>query len=90
MGPQHFDFFIHIDTDDLNNVYTWRLQQEHKLIEAKGSGMSDDQVRAFIDGYMPNYEVYLEMLRKGLFDEKGRHVRVELDKLRRIEKIEEL
>jgi D-glycerate 3-kinase len=90
MGPQHFDFFIHIDTDDLNNVYTWRLQQEHKLIEAKGSGMSDDQVRAFIDGYMPSYEVYLDVLRKGLFDEKGRHVRVELDKLRRIEKIEEL
>jgi D-glycerate 3-kinase len=90
MGPQHFDFFIHIDTDDLNNVYTWRLQQEHKLIEAKGSGMSDDQVRAFIDGYMPSYEVYLDVLRKGLFVEKGRHVRVELDKLRRIEKIEEL
>jgi D-glycerate 3-kinase len=90
MGPEHFDFFIHIDTTDLRNVYTWRLQQEHKMIEAKGSGMSDAQVRAFIDGYMPSYEIYLDTLRNGLFREKGRMVRVELDKARRIEKVEEL
>ncbi|KAF2833589.1 P-loop containing nucleoside triphosphate hydrolase protein [Ophiobolus disseminans] len=90
MGPGHFDFFIHIDTDDLRNVYTWRLQQEHKMIEAKGSGMSDEQVRAFIDGYMPSYEVYLGGLREGLFREGGRMVRVELDMLRCVEKVVEL
>jgi D-glycerate 3-kinase len=90
MGPQHFDFFIHLDTTDLRNVYIWRLQQEHKMIEVKGSGMSDDQVRAFIDGYMPSYELYLDGLRKGLFEEKGRMVRVELNKLRGIERIENL
>jgi D-glycerate 3-kinase len=90
MGPQHFDFFIHIDTDDLRNVYAWRLQQEHKMLEAKGSGMSDDQVRAFVDGYMPSYEVYLEKLRGGLFGEKGRMLRVVLDRERRVEKVEEL
>jgi D-glycerate 3-kinase len=90
MGPKHFDFFIHIDTSDLRNVYTWRLQQEHKMIESKGTGMSDDQVRAFIDGYMPSYEVYLDTLREGLFQEKGRMVRVELDIDRRIEKVEAL
>jgi D-glycerate 3-kinase len=86
MGPQHFDFFIHIDTDDLSNVYTWRLQQEHKLIEARGEGMSDERVRAFIDGYMPSYEMYLKGLREGLFGEgeKGRMVRVELDRERDI------
>jgi D-glycerate 3-kinase len=90
MGPHHFDFFVHIDTTDLRNVYSWRLQQEHKMIETKGSGMSNEQVRAFIDGYMPSYEIYLDNLREGLFPEKGRMVRVELDKDRRIEKIEEL
>jgi D-glycerate 3-kinase len=90
MGPRHFDFFIHLDTTDLRNVYTWRLQQEHKMVEVKGSGMSDDQVRAFIDGYMPSYELYLDGLRKGLFEEKGRMVRVELNKLRGIERIENL
>jgi len=90
MGPRHFDYFIHIDTNNLSNVYTWRLQQEHKMIEAKGSGMSDEQVRAFIDGYMPSYEIYLDQLRKGLFDEKGKMVRVVLNKERGIEGIEEL
>jgi D-glycerate 3-kinase len=90
MGPNAFDFFIHLDTSDLRNVYTWRLEQEHKMIEAKGSGMSDEQVRAFIDGYMPSYELYLDKLREGLFQERGRMVRVELNKLRRIEKIETL
>ena len=90
MGPQHFDFFIHIDTDDLHNVYTWRLEQEHKMIEAKGSGMSDNQVRAFIDGYMPSYEIYLDQLRAGLFEDEGRMVRVVLNRERSIERLEEL
>lgn len=90
MGPQYFDFFIHIDTDDLRNVYTWRLQQEHKMIETKGSGMTDDQVRAFVDGYMPSYEVYLDKLREGLFEDGGRMVRVVLDKSRSVERLAEL
>lgn len=90
MGPQHFDFFIHIDTDDLNNVYTWRLQQEHKMIEAKGSGMSDDQVKTFVDGYMPSYEIYLDKLREGFFADKGKMVRVVLDKERCAERFDEL
>ncbi|KAF3011270.1 hypothetical protein E8E13_011678 [Curvularia kusanoi] len=90
MGPQHFDFFIHIDTSDLRNVYIWRLEQEHKMVAAKGSGMSDDQVRAFIDGYMPSYEIYLDTLRHGLFRDKGRMVRVVLDRQRNVEKVEEL
>jgi D-glycerate 3-kinase len=90
MGPQHFDFFVHIDTDDLRNVYTWRLQQEHKMLETKGSGMSDEQVMAFVDGYMPSYELYLDTLRQGFFEDKGRMVRVILDKGRYLEKIEDL
>lgn len=90
MGPKHFNFFVHIDTDDLRNVYAWRLQQEHKMIEVKGSGMSDDQVKAFVDGYMPSYEVYLDTLRGGLFEDEGRMVRVVLDEERGIKKVEEL
>lgn len=90
MGPGHFDFFIHIDTLDLRNVYAWRLEQEHKMIEVKGEGMSDERVRAFIDGYMPSYEIYLEQLRKGLFEDKGRMVRVVLDRERRVERMEVL
>lgn len=47
MGPQNFDFFVHLDTDQLANVYVWRTQQEHALLERKGSGMSDEQVVKF-------------------------------------------
>ncbi|KAF2108180.1 P-loop containing nucleoside triphosphate hydrolase protein [Lophiotrema nucula] len=94
MGPQHFDFMIHIDTDDLHNVYTWRLQQEHAMWKVKGSGMSDEAVVAFVRGYMPGYELYLEGLRQGFFkgekEGRGRQLRAVLDKGRGVEKVEEI
>jgi D-glycerate 3-kinase len=90
MGPQYFDFMIHIDTEDLGNVYHWRLQQEHAMIAKKGTGMSDEGVVAFVKGYMPGYELYLEGLREGFFEKKGegRQVRVVLNKERGVEKVE--
>jgi D-glycerate 3-kinase len=87
MGPQYFDFFIHIDTDDLRNVYIWRLQQEHRMIKAKGSGLSDQQVQDFVDGYMPSYEIYLDALRGGFFEDEGRMVRVVLNRERAVEEV---
>jgi D-glycerate 3-kinase len=90
MGPQYFDFFIHIDTDDLRNVYTWRLQQEHKMIQTKGSGMSDQHVQDFVDGYMPSYEMYLEGLREGFFEDEGRLIRVVLNRERSVENVFEI
>lgn len=88
MGPRHFDFMIHIDTEDLGNVYHWRLQQEHKMIEKKGTGMSDEAVVKFVKGYMPGYELYLDGLREGFFGQEGRQVRVVLNKERVVEKVE--
>ncbi|EON67166.1 hypothetical protein W97_06419 [Coniosporium apollinis CBS 100218] len=67
MGPQHLDFLVHIDTNDLKNVYRWRIQQEHALWNAKGEGMTDAAVVAFVQGYMPSYELYLDQLREGFF-----------------------
>ncbi|KAF2759433.1 P-loop containing nucleoside triphosphate hydrolase protein [Pseudovirgaria hyperparasitica] len=88
MGPDSFDCFIHLDTEKLENVYMWRSQQEHTLIQTKGTGMGDEQVEEFIQGYMPSYEMYLGRLRKGLFVGKengeGRHVRVVFGKEREI------
>lgn len=91
MGPRFFDAFIHLDTDDLRNVYRWRIEQEHALIKLKGEGMSDDRVVAFVKGYMPSYELYLDDLRRGFFEgeEKGEkiHLRVVLGVDRRITSI---
>ena len=53
-----FDKFIYFKTNDINNVYTWREQQEHALIKERGRGMSDDQVRNFVNRYMPVYSLY--------------------------------
>ncbi|KAJ4303345.1 hypothetical protein N0V90_002238 [Kalmusia sp. IMI 367209] len=89
MGPQNFDFFVHLDTKDLRNVYRWRLQQEHAMLRIKGEGMSDDGVRAFVRGYMPAYELYLEGLRDGFFGSGSeRHIRVLMDRERGVEKVE--
>lgn len=63
-----FDGLIHIDAEDPLFVYAWRLEQEHNLIKAKGSGMSDEEVKTFIDGYYPSYELYVDGLRKGIFN----------------------
>ena len=74
---------------DLRNVYRWRLQQEHAMWKVKGAGMSDDAVRAFVRGYMPAYELYLEGLREGFFGSgSGRHVRVVMGRERGVEKVE--
>jgi len=62
-----FDAFIHIDAADIQNIYEWRLEQEAGLRKAKGTGMTDEQVRNFVDGYYPAYELYTETLRRGIF-----------------------
>lgn len=49
---------IKFATDDTNNVYRWRLQQEHAMLASQGEGMTDAQVKAFVDRYMPCYELY--------------------------------
>lgn len=95
MGPQMFDAFIHLDTKDLHTVYDWRLGQEAALWKSKGSGMTDEQVIAFVRGYMPAYELYLSRLSAGdLFSDIGDggkrkiHFRVLLDKQRGVSAVQ--
>ncbi|KAK6461252.1 P-loop containing nucleoside triphosphate hydrolase protein [Scheffersomyces coipomensis] len=57
-----FDKFIFINTSNIDNVYTWRIQQEHALIKATGKGMSDDKVVKFVDRYMPMYKLYYDRM----------------------------
>lgn len=88
MGPQHLDFLVHLDTNDLVNVYQWRMQQEHALRQRTNESMTDEEVIQFVKGYMPAYELYLDQLRRGFFDkslggEKGQ-LRVVLDENRKV------
>ncbi|TDZ49607.1 putative kinase mug58 [Colletotrichum trifolii] len=92
MGPWRFDAFIHLSTDQLVNVYHWRLDQERALREKKGAGMADQEVVRFVQGYMPAYELYLDKLTQESFfaQERGdkAHVRVVLDSKRKVLRVE--
>lgn len=61
-GPQHYDGFLQLSTDNLIYVYEWRLSQEKAMRKHKLGGMTDEQVVEFVKGYMPAYELFLERL----------------------------
>jgi D-glycerate 3-kinase len=89
------DVFIHIEAEDINYVYQWRLEQEHNMKRQRKSGMSDEQVKDFIDRYMPAYELYLERLGNENFFSKDtkedeiyrRHLKLVINKEREIIKV---
>ncbi len=60
-----FDALVWLNAQDICFVYAWRLQQEHAMKDAVGRGMTDDQVKNFVDGYMPAYELYIDGLMHG-------------------------
>ncbi|KAG2187272.1 hypothetical protein INT44_004957 [Umbelopsis vinacea] len=66
----YFDIFCHMAPTSLENVYQWRLEQEHNMIKTRGvQGMSDEQVTAFVDTYMPAYGLFMPRLeRYGFFE----------------------
>ncbi|KAI1083395.1 P-loop containing nucleoside triphosphate hydrolase protein [Whalleya microplaca] len=66
-----FDAFIHIDAEDTQWVYDWRLEQEAALRRQRGTGMTDEQVIRFVDAYYPAYELFSDRLRSGLFFDKS-------------------
>ncbi|KAK6441452.1 cystathionine beta-lyase [Oleoguttula sp. CCFEE 5521] len=82
--------FIHIDAQDPLSVYEWRRQQETALRKAKGTGMSDKQVVDFVNGYYPAYELYTDVLRNGIYSDKGRQLRLVVDKQRKVVEVHEL
>lgn len=75
-----FNYFIYIKTESVQDVYVWRLEQEHNLKKITGTGMTDDQVKEFIDRYMPVYELYYEKLcETGYIQEKGHNLELFID-----------
>ncbi|KAF3919461.1 hypothetical protein ABW21_db0204345 [Orbilia brochopaga] len=81
-----FDAFVHLDAQALEYVYNWRLEQEHAMIKLKGTGMTDEQVVNFINGYIPGYELYLDHMREGVVRKDGdgskRNLRIVMGKHR--------
>lgn len=80
-----FDAFIHIDAEDTEYVYAWRLQQEADLRRERGVGMTDEQVIRFVDAYYPAYELFSDGIRRGIFrDRPNRHLRLVVAKDRSV------
>jgi D-glycerate 3-kinase len=94
MNARRFNYLVHLDTDELANVYHWRISQEHALRKEKGTGMTDEDVVEFVQGYMPAYELYLEKLQRESFvlkmGQDETQLRVVLDSVRKVVSIEAL
>jgi D-glycerate 3-kinase len=85
------DALIHIDAQDLQYVYRWRLDQEEDLRKKTGTGMTAEQVKHFVDGYYPAYELFTETLRAGVFGkDKGRQLRLVVGPDRKVVQVERL
>ncbi|KAF9870107.1 putative D-glycerate 3-kinase [Colletotrichum karsti] len=79
------DVFIHIDAEDTQYVYDWRSQQEAALRQERGTGMTDEQVVKFVDGYYPAYELFSDNVRSGIFPNSPAHqMRLVVGKDRRV------
>ncbi|KAJ5543079.1 hypothetical protein N7535_005508 [Penicillium sp. DV-2018c] len=93
------DALIHIDAANPRFVYEWRQEQERTLRAAKGTGMTEEQVNHFVDGYYPSYELFTDALREGAFkpdvdnsselasDWQGRQLRLVVSRDRRVQEV---
>jgi len=91
----HFSVFCQITPVEPGFIHGWRLQQEHTM-KAKngGKGMTDEQVKAFVDRYLPGYYYFSDGVERGhdippsgkegpLTPWAGRGLRVVIDQERR-------
>jgi D-glycerate 3-kinase len=65
----------------LQTVYQWRLQAEQQMRAAGRPAMTDEQVYAFVDKFMPAYQAYLSDLYESppLTGDASRELRVGID-----------
>ncbi|ODN84934.1 hypothetical protein L202_00780 [Cryptococcus amylolentus CBS 6039] len=83
------DCFVQIRPLDMSFVWDWRLQQEHNMKAGNGGvGMSDEEVRQFIDRYMPSYELFQDGIDNESTTWHGKGLRFWVDSHRNIVKVE--
>ncbi|KDQ55219.1 hypothetical protein JAAARDRAFT_37747 [Jaapia argillacea MUCL 33604] len=66
------DVFIQIkpvDSSPYSFIYKWRLEQEHYMKSLNGGkGMTDSQVKSFVDRYIPGYIFFSDGITEGAID----------------------
>jgi len=53
------DAFIQLKARDIRYTIEWRIEAEQKMRAQGKAGMSDERIRAYIEKFMPAYELYL-------------------------------
>ncbi len=53
------DAFIQLKASDIRYTIDWRIEAEQKMRAQGKAGMSDARIRAYIEKFMPAYELYL-------------------------------
>lgn len=56
------DAWVVLVADNIDNVFSWRLQAEQAMRTERGTGLTDDEVHDFVSRFMPAYERYLPVL----------------------------
>lgn len=53
------DAFIQLKAEDINDTVRWRIEAEQKMRAQGKPAMSDERIRAYIERFLPAYELYL-------------------------------
>ncbi|CCL99232.1 uncharacterized protein FIBRA_01247 [Fibroporia radiculosa] len=92
-----FDAFIQVKPEDAHpyvHIYEWRRQQEHHMKALNGGrGMTDSQVEAFVDRYIPGYVFFGDGVAQGELNVLGEKqqppwlqhgLRIEINEMREV------
>lgn len=74
------DAMLVVEVDDLECVYEWRAQPEREAIAAGKPGLSPEQIRDFVDRFMPSYKQYTPRLYgydNPVFPGKELHIKID-------------
>jgi len=54
-----FDAFMQLSAQNIHDTVRWRIEAEQKMRAQGKAGMSDERIRAYIERFLPAYELYL-------------------------------
>lgn len=84
-----FTTIVQIEPESYKYVFDWRLEQERNMKASNGGkGMSDEQVHAFVERYMPGYELWKNGIWDGIQPWAGRGLRLWYGKQREVIKVD--
>lgn len=72
------DGLIVIQVDDYRVVYQWREEAEQRMRASGKAGMSQEELKDFVDRFLPSYQQYLPKLYSSKIVPSGRELRLKI------------